>query len=97
MKHVITMLSIAVAAGLGAGAESQAQGTAQPSPSIAAAAPAASGAHATKVRRARHRLRTPGRLASPTGGTPEASARTPGGPPPGTPNGLTIPIPSVGK
>ncbi|MEO8925020.1 MAG: hypothetical protein ABI330_19715, partial [Caldimonas sp.] len=60
-----------------------------------ASSPARAHGHATKRPRLRKRrpVVTPGAV----GGTPETSARTPGGPPPGTPNGLTIPIPSISK
>lgn len=60
-----------------------------------ASAPASKAAQRKRVRRLHKPV--PAVMPGVTGGTPETSARTPGGPPLDVPNGLTVPIPSLKK
>jgi hypothetical protein len=93
MRRIILAIGVAVL-GVGACDGAAAQAT---TPS---ATPSTAAAPALKAHRRKHlRSPRPKRIVPPgvTGGTPQASGRTPGGPPPGTPNGITIPIPSLKK
>jgi hypothetical protein len=86
-----------VAIGMSGSVLAQTPATQGASPSTAAAS---SPAHAAskptrKVVRRRAPYPAPG-VAGATGGSPEASSRTPGGPPPGLKTGITVPIPSIG-
>jgi hypothetical protein len=98
-RPVPKFVLMALAAATGAAIALQAQAATPTAGAATAASPASSSAAARHPVGKRLRQHKPRPVVAPgvTGGTPEASARDPGGPPPGTPSGLTIPIPSIRK
>jgi hypothetical protein len=87
MQHHLMALAVVALCVGAAPAHAATPAAAGPSASAPSGAPAPK-----RLRHARpKRVVAPGAV----GGTPETSARVPGGPPPGTPNGLTVPIPSL--
>ena len=103
MKHLSDLIGarpslLASAASPATTAHAQASGTTAANPAASSAtapAPAASRPARRAKRRAAVPVGDPG-VAGSTGGTPEASSRTPGGPPPGMKTGITFPLPSIG-
>ena len=101
MKHVSTIGAVIALAGSIAGNAALAQSTGSSAAGAAATpATAPSPAASKPTRKARRRAHVPvgdPGVVGATGGTPEASSRTPGGPPPGMKTGITFPLPSIGK
>jgi hypothetical protein len=99
MHRSLVSLALAAFAVVSSGA-AVAQSTPPPASGNPAAVAAAASSPASKpAQRKRVRRMHKPIVVAPgvTGGTPETSARTPGGPPLDTPNGLTVPIPSLKK